>query len=91
MPTGNMADQENTRTPRGKLTVFLGAAPGVGKTINMLESAQERVSGGTDVVIGWVDTHGRPESSAWCSAARQVTAVSAATRGVAAEESREME
>ena len=47
---------------RGKLTVFLGATAGVGKTYTMLESAHERLLEGLDVVIGWVDTHGRRET-----------------------------
>ncbi|MDR3591740.1 MAG: sensor histidine kinase KdpD [Negativicutes bacterium] len=47
---------------RGKLTVFLGAAAGVGKTYTMLEIAHERLQGGTDIVIGWVETHGRQET-----------------------------
>ena len=47
---------------RGKLTVFLGATAGVGKTYTMLESAHERLLEGLDVVVGWVDTHGRRET-----------------------------
>ena len=47
---------------RGKLTVFLGAAAGVGKTFTMLETARQRVAEGMDVVVGWVDTHGRPDT-----------------------------
>ncbi|MEG6522011.1 sensor histidine kinase KdpD [Desulfotomaculum sp. 1211_IL3151] len=49
---------------QGKLTVFLGAAAGVGKTYAMLEDAWERLSEGVDVVIGWVETHGRAETEA---------------------------
>ncbi|QGP93913.1 Sensor protein KdpD [Neomoorella glycerini] len=49
---------------RGRLTVFLGAAAGVGKTYAMLEAAHERLADGIDVVIGWVETHGRPETEA---------------------------
>jgi two-component system sensor histidine kinase KdpD len=47
---------------KGKLTVFLGAAAGVGKTYAMLEAAQERLKEGIDVVVGWVETHGRKET-----------------------------
>jgi len=47
---------------RGKLTVFLGAAAGVGKTYTMLESAHEMLATGMDVVIGWVETHKRLET-----------------------------
>ncbi|WP_341924485.1 ATP-binding protein [Nocardioides psychrotolerans] len=44
---------------RGRLTVYLGAAPGVGKTYAMLGEARRRVDRGTDVVVGYVETHGR--------------------------------
>ena len=49
---------------RGKLTVFLGAAAGVGKTYTMPEAARERLNEGLDVVVGWVETHGRKETEA---------------------------
>lgn len=49
---------------RGKLKVFLGAAPGVGKTYAMLELARRRKAEGVDVVIGIVETHGRAETAA---------------------------
>lgn len=52
------------REKRGKLTIFLGMAPGVGKTYAMLERAKALAAGGTDVVIGLVETHGRSETSA---------------------------
>ncbi|GHJ44184.1 sensor histidine kinase [Catellatospora sp. TT07R-123] len=44
---------------RGQLRIYLGAAPGVGKTYAMLEEAQRRRERGTDVVVGFVETHGR--------------------------------
>lgn len=47
---------------RGKLTIFLGAMAGVGKTYAMLQTARERAAEGADVVIGWIDTHGREET-----------------------------
>lgn len=47
---------------RGKLTVFLGAAAGVGKTFAMLEAAHDRLHENVGVVIGWVETHGRVET-----------------------------
>jgi two-component system sensor histidine kinase KdpD len=47
-----------------RLTMFLGACPGVGKTFAMLQSAHERVEEGVDLVIGWADTHGRKETIA---------------------------
>ena len=49
---------------RGRLKVFLGAAPGVGKTYEMLTIGRARLKAGTDVVIGVVETHGRAETEA---------------------------
>lgn len=49
---------------RGKLTVFLGAAPGVGKTYAMLSRARRLKADGLDVVVGLVETHGRSETAA---------------------------
>ncbi|WP_208249425.1 sensor histidine kinase KdpD [Rhizobium sp. T1470] len=49
---------------RGRLKIFLGAAPGVGKTYEMLESGRAKISDGVDVVIGIVETHGRKETQA---------------------------
>src|SRR3954452_2164076 len=49
---------------RGRLKVFLGAAPGVGKTFEMLVQAHRRRLGGADVVVGLVETHGRAETQA---------------------------
>lgn len=49
---------------RGRLKIFLGAAPGVGKTYEMLMSGHARKSEGDDVVIGVVETHGRKETEA---------------------------
>lgn len=54
---------ESLRT-RGRRRVFLGAAAGVGKTYAMLEQARLRRAQGVDVVVGWVDTHGRRETEA---------------------------
>ena len=47
---------------RGRLKIFLGAAPGVGKTYEMLLSAQARRRDGVDVVVGVVEAHGRRET-----------------------------
>ncbi|MBU2668185.1 DUF4118 domain-containing protein [Actinoplanes bogorensis] len=49
---------------RGELRIFLGAAPGVGKTYTMLEEAHRRAERGTDVVVGLVETHGRKHTQA---------------------------
>ena len=47
----------------GKLKIFLGMCPGVGKTYAMLEAAQLRRKEGVDVVVGVVETHGRAETA----------------------------
>ncbi len=68
-------DRENRPSPdallaqaaqeiRGRLKVFLGAAPGVGKTYEMLASAQAKQRDGIDIVVGVVETHGRRETEA---------------------------
>lgn len=56
--------EELRRQSAGRLTVFLGASPGVGKTYAMLTRARELHRQGTDVVIGVVETHGRGETQA---------------------------
>nr|WP_029917238.1 sensor histidine kinase KdpD [Caulobacter sp. UNC358MFTsu5.1] len=50
------------RAGRGRLKVFLGMAPGVGKTYEMLRAARRRKADGQDVLIGLVETHGRRET-----------------------------
>jgi two-component system sensor histidine kinase KdpD len=55
---------EETRRLQGKLKIFFGANPGVGKTYAMLEAAHEQRRDGVDVVIGVVETHGRVETEA---------------------------
>src|SRR6188768_53118 len=57
--------EDAKREQRGKLTIFLGAAPGVGKTYAMLETARaEMEQEKRDVLIGVVETHGRYETGA---------------------------
>src|SRR2546423_11573455 len=49
---------------RGRLRIYLGAAPGVGKTFAMLNEGKRRRTRGTDVVVGLVETHGRANTAA---------------------------
>jgi len=58
------ASAEEARAKRGKLKIFFGMAAGVGKTYAMLESARRQKAEGVDVVIGYVETHGRSETAA---------------------------
>lgn len=55
-----LAEREN----RGKLKVFLGMAPGVGKTYAMLSQARTLAAEGVDVVVGVIETHGRSDTAA---------------------------
>ena len=48
----------------GRLKIFVGAAPGVGKTYEMLQTARAKRAEGCDVVVGVVETHGRKETQA---------------------------
>lgn len=74
-----MIQDQRDRTPRpspdallrqagkedqGRLKIFLGAAPGVGKTFEMLQTAQAKRRDGIDIVVGIVETHGRSETEA---------------------------
>ncbi len=52
------------RERQGKLKIFFGAAPGVGKTYAMLEAARQKKTEGVDVVAGFAETHGRSETEA---------------------------
>src|ERR1019366_6938867 len=56
------ARRENDQA--GRLKIFVGAAPGVGKTYEMLQSAQAKPKAGANVVVGVVETHGRAETEA---------------------------
>jgi hypothetical protein len=57
-------EREQDGPRKGRLKVFLGAAPGVGKTCEMLSEAAQRRDMGEDVVIGVIETHGRAETEA---------------------------
>src|SRR5579871_2108298 len=54
------AEEARTQSTRGRLRIYLGAAPGAGKTYAMLNEGQRRKERGTDVVIGYVETYERP-------------------------------
>src|SRR5271156_5374949 len=57
-------NREQQRAQRGKLKVFFGMCPGVGKTFAMLRAAQQELRDGVDLVVGVVETHGRAETEA---------------------------
>jgi two-component system sensor histidine kinase KdpD len=56
--------RDEAASKRGRLKVFLGMCPGVGKTYAMLEAARREQAAGRDVAIGYVETHGRKETDA---------------------------
>ena len=59
--------RDEKRAHRGRLKVFFGMCPGVGKTFAMLRAAQQELRDGTDLVVGLVETHGRTETEALLS------------------------
>ena len=71
---------------RGKLRIYLGAAPGVGKTYAMLEEGHGRSERGTDVAVGFVETHGRPRTAAMLEGLEVVPRRTIQYRGAAFEE-----
>jgi two-component system sensor histidine kinase KdpD len=71
---------------RGRLKVYLGFAPGVGKTYEMLQEAHRLKRQGVDVVIGVVETHGRAETAALLEGLEQVQRRRIEYRGVVLEE-----
>ena len=78
--------REEQAAKRGKLKIFFGMSPGVGKTYTMLEAAQARRREGVDVVVGIVETHGRAETHALLAGLPIVTRKKIEYRGVALEE-----
>ena len=59
-----LAAAEERKRGRGRLKVFLGYAAGVGKTYAMLDAARRRRAEGVDLLVAFVETHGRPETDA---------------------------
>jgi two-component system sensor histidine kinase KdpD len=71
---------------RGRLKVFLGAAPGVGKTYEMLTIGRARLTAGADVVVGVVETHGRAETEALLDGFESIPRRAVPYRGTVLEE-----
>src|SRR5471030_2315036 len=74
------------RHQRGRLKIYLGFAAGVGKTYEMLQEAHRIKRQGVDVVVGFVETHGRAETSALVEGLEQVPKRRIEYRGVTLEE-----
>jgi two-component system sensor histidine kinase KdpD len=72
----------STSVPRrGELRIYLGCAPGVGKTFAMLGEARRRAERGTDVVVGIVETHNRPKTAALLEGTESVPQLPVSYRG----------
>ena len=78
--------QSETVGARGRLRVYVGMAPGVGKTYRMLEEAHRRAERGTDVVVGFVEPHGRPLTAALLDGLQVLPRLRVEYRGVVVEE-----
>ncbi|MGW3124016.1 ATP-binding protein [Streptomyces sp. NPDC001107] len=65
----------------GRLKVYLGAAPGVGKTYRMLDEGRRRAARGADVVVGFAECHGRPRTEAMLDGLETVPRARCAYRG----------
>ena len=63
-PTAEQALAKLQTAERARLRIYIGAAPGVGKTYSMIEDAHTLLREGVDVVVGFVETHGRAETEA---------------------------
>jgi two-component system sensor histidine kinase KdpD len=80
------SDPYGRRDARGRLLVFLGAAPGVGKTYAMLNEARRLKAEGHDVVVGFVEAHGRPETEVQIGDLEVIPRKAVPYRGVIIEE-----
>jgi two-component system, OmpR family, sensor histidine kinase KdpD len=78
--------EDESPTGRGRLRVYLGMAPGVGKTYRMLEEGHRRVDRGTDLVVGFAEPHGRPHTSELLDGLEVVPRRRTEYRGVVVEE-----
>ncbi len=78
--------QADERPARGRLRIYLGMAPGVGKTYKMLEEAHRRHDRGTDIVVAFVETYGRRHTAALLDGLEAVPRRRVEYRGVKVEE-----
>lgn len=74
--------EAEAKARRGKLRIFFGGAAGVGKTYSMLEAARSTLASGTDVVVGYVEPHGRIETERLLEGLEQVPNLSVKYRGI---------
>jgi two-component system sensor histidine kinase KdpD len=74
--------REEARARRGRLRIFFGASAGVGKTYSMLEAARGAKSGGADIVVGYVEPHGRIETERLLEGLEQIPFLEVRYRGI---------
>ena len=74
--------EDEARARRGRLKIFFGASAGVGKSYAMLEAARKQASAGVDVVVGYVELHGRAETEALLDGLEILPAQDLAHRGI---------
>ena len=74
--------RDEARAMRGRLRIFFGASAGVGKTYSMLEAARAAHAAGTDVVVGYVELHGRPETERLLEGLEQLPTLPVNYRGM---------
>jgi two-component system sensor histidine kinase KdpD len=74
--------RDEARARRGRLRIFFGASAGVGKTFSMLEAARTARTAGTDIVVGYVEPHGRPETERLLEGLEQLPMLPVRYRGV---------
>src|SRR5579859_6703010 len=73
---------EEARAKRGRLRIFFGASAGVGKTYAMLEAARNMRAAGTDVVVGYVEPHGRLDTERLLEGLEQIPFLPVSYRGI---------
>lgn len=74
--------REEARARRGRLRIFFGASAGVGKTYSMLEAARAARAGGVDIVVGYVEPHGRAETERLLDGLEQLPFLQVRYRGI---------
>ena len=79
--SGGMSAGSTASASRGRLRVYLGVAPGAGKTYAMLAEAKHLAERGVDVVVGLVETHGRADTEAMLAALEQIPLARTSYRG----------
>jgi two-component system, OmpR family, sensor histidine kinase KdpD len=77
---------DEARQRRGRLRIFFGASAGVGKTYAMLEAARSAFAGGTDVVVGYVEPHGRSETERLLEGLPRLPTLPVSYRGIVRQE-----